>query len=275
MGIRTEDKYLIKSLREIRNMEQSDCLNCFLTKTEVLMDWKRWCKKWQHRYCCSTYWVVVGHAMSAQYLCCQCFWSDVKWDNAFSNFFRIMFGVIQGSVLSPILFALYIDDISNSVSFFQGCHIILYADNIILISPSVLMLQHLLHACEIELNNIDMAINFKKSSCLRICPRFVHASCACITSLDGNIISWATETSYLGIYIVSSRVFKCSLHHAKCGFYRAANTIFGKVGRISSEEVVLQLVKSKCLPILLYCLEVCPLTKTDLKSLDFVINSFS
>jgi len=48
----------------------------------------------------------------------------------------------------------------------------------------------------------------------------------------------------------------------------------GKVGRISSEEVVLQLVKSKCLPILLYCLEVCPLTKTDLKLLDFLINRF-
>jgi len=76
------------------------------------------------------------------------------------------------------------------------------------------------------------------------------------------------------VFIVSSRVFKCSLHYAKCGFYRAANVIFGKVGRISSEEVVLQLVKSKCLQFLLYCLEVCPLTKADLKSLDFVINRF-
>jgi len=45
MGISTEDKYLIKSLREIRNMAQSDCSNCFLTKTEVLMHWKRWSKK--------------------------------------------------------------------------------------------------------------------------------------------------------------------------------------------------------------------------------------
>jgi len=74
--------------------------------------------------------------------------------------------------------------------------------------------------------------------------------------------------------MVSSTVFKCSLHRAKYDFYRAANAIFGKVGRIASEEVILHLVSSKCLPVLLYGLEVCPLTKTDLKSLDFVINRF-
>jgi len=31
---------------------------------------------------------------------------------------------------------------------------------------------------------------------------------------------------------------------------------------------------SKCLPILLYALEVCPLTKTDHRSLDFVVMRF-
>jgi len=41
-----------------------------------------------------------------------------------------------------------------------------------------------------------------------------------------------------------------------------------------SEYTMLRLVKSKCLPVLLYCLEVCQLTKTDLKSLYFVINWF-
>jgi len=54
----------------------------------------------------------------------------------------------------------YIDDVSNSVTRFQGCHIILYADDILLIPPSVLTLEHLLHTCQIELKNIDMAINF-------------------------------------------------------------------------------------------------------------------
>ena len=48
----------------------------------------------------------------------------------------------------------------------------------------------------------------------------------------------------------------------------------GKIGRIVSEEVTLQLLKSICLPVLLYGLEACPLTKADLHSLDFVINRF-
>jgi len=100
---------------------------------------------------------------------------------------------------------------------------------------------------------------------MRIGPRF-NSSCANVISLDGVIISWTTETRYLGIYIVSAEVFRCSLHYAKLAFHPAANAIFGKVCRISSEEVLLQLVKSKCLPILLYSLEVCPLTKNDLVS---------
>ena len=41
-----------------------------------------------------------------------------------------------------------------------------------------------------------------------------------------------------------------------------------------SEEIILQLIMSKCLPILLYCSEVCQLTKSDLNSLNFAINRF-
>ena len=68
--------------------------------------------------------------------------------------------------------------------------------------------------------------------------------------------------------------FKCSLDHAKRSFYRAANSIFGKIGIIAPEEVILQLVKSKCVPVLLYGFEACALNKSQIGSLDFVINRF-
>jgi len=68
--------------------------------------------------------------------------------------------------------------------------------------------------------------------------------------------------------------FKCSIDHAKRLFSKPANSVFGKIGRIASEEVTLQLVKSKCIPILLYGLEVCELSKSQMASLDFGINRF-
>ena len=43
---------------------------------------------------------------------------------------------------------------------------------------------------------------------------------------------------------------------------------------MASEEVILELIKTKCLPVLLYGVEVCHLTKTNLTSLDFPINRF-
>jgi len=73
---------------------------------------------------------------------------------------------------------------------------------------------------------------------------------------------------------VQSRYLKCLLTVAKRGFYRAANSIFDKIGRCSSEEVILQLTSSKCIPILLYGLEVQPMQKYQLNTLDFVINRF-
>ena len=50
--------------------------------------------------------------------------------------------------------------------------------------------------------------------------------------------------------------------------------IFGKIGRFASEEVTLHLLKTKCIPVLLYGLETLPLDKSQISSIDFVINRF-
>jgi len=53
-----------------------------------------------------------------------------------------------------------------------------------------------------------------------------------------------------------------------------ADDIFGKVGSLASDKVTLQLIKSKCIPVLFYGLVACPLNKTQSLSLDFTINRF-
>ena len=117
------------------------------------------------------------------------------------------FGVRQGSVLSPFLFAVYLDDLSKLCSPFDACYklIILYADDILLISPSITNLERLLHRCEDELAWLYMSINLKKSSCLRVGPR-CDATCAVITSSTGRSLPcMVEEVRYLGVHFVKSR----------------------------------------------------------------------
>ena len=71
--------------------------------------------------------------------------------------------VRQGGVLSPYLFAVYVNDIIAGVEGLNvGCVmcfvlmcIILYADDILLLAPSVNALQFLLSTCELELRKLD------------------------------------------------------------------------------------------------------------------------
>jgi len=100
----------------------------------------------------------------------------VKWGSITSCMFQLTRGIRQGGVLSPYLFAVYVDDLIASVEHTRfGCFykstcisIVMYADDILLLSPSITALQDLLHVCENVLNFLDLYINPKKSVCMRI-----------------------------------------------------------------------------------------------------------
>jgi hypothetical protein len=201
----------------------------------------------------------------------------VRWGSIYSNFFQLTCGIRQGGVLSLYFFALYIDDIVDKVNkhYNLGCYIkgfcvsiLLYADDIIIIAPTVTSLQKLFNIVETELARLDMKINASKSNCIRIGPRH-NVKCVEITTSDGDAIQWSEEIRYLGAFIVSANIFHCSHSSAKRSFYRIFNSIFGKVCRIASEDVIIQLVKTKCMPAMLYGLDVCTINKSQINSLQF------
>jgi len=108
----------------------------------------------------------------------KCF-TCVKWDSLLSCMFQLTRGIRQGGVLSPYLIALYVDDIlAIVVKRRSGCFyqcvcvsIVMYADDILLLSPSVTVVQELLCVCENVLGSLDLSSNPKKSVCTRTGPR--------------------------------------------------------------------------------------------------------
>ena len=156
------------------------------------------------------------------------------------------------------------------------CHsgdILVYSDDILLIARSEDGLQRMILIIENYLNWLDLSINCAKSCCMRIGKRF-NCPCANIISRTGTVIPWINEIRYLGVYLVASCKFKCSFSYAKKAFCRAVNALFGKIGPHSNEDVILHLIKFKCMPLLLYGTESCPLTKADVQSLDFTVIRF-
>jgi len=77
----------------------------------------------------------------------------------------------------------------------------------------------------------------------------------------------------MGIPVESASHFMCNIGEAKKSFYRSFNAIFGRVGQIAKENITVELLIKKCLPSLLYAMEVCPLNKSDNRALDYVVDS--
>ena len=125
----------------------------------------------------------------------------------------------------PCLFAIFIDDIVTKLkSLGLYCNtiltctsIFLYAEDIMLISSSVSMLQTMLHLCESELLDLDMSLNVKKSVCMRFGRRF-NATCVNLTTLGGDLLAWVGICCYLGVYFSSARTFKCCFDNCKASF---------------------------------------------------------
>ena len=93
-----------------------------------------------------------------------------------------------------------------------------------------------------------------------------------MTTLDGRAIMWTNKVRYQGVHLVSLKALSCNFDLIIKSFYLAfrPNAIYGKVGRLASVDVVIELFK-KCMFILLYCLDACPISPSQLRSLNHAV----
>src|SRR5207244_8228797 len=152
--------------------------------------------------------------------------------------------------------------------YFKGISVsaIMYADDLVLLSPSICELQNMLNVFCNELALLDLQVNVKKCSAIRIGNRY-KSKCTDLILKDTKI-PWTTEIKYLGIYIVAATKFKCNFDAAKAKYYRSANAILDKLGNNNNKPVTLKLISTIAVPCLTYSLEAISLTKTELISLN-------
>ena len=103
-------------------------------------------------------------------------YATVRWNGCFSQIFDVCCGVRQGGVLSPVLFAIYVDDIIVELkSSHEGCSIgglylgcVMYADDLLLLSASLTTLQRMINICASVAGHLDIILNVKKSMVVRV-----------------------------------------------------------------------------------------------------------
>ena len=96
---------------------------------------------------------------------------QVKWRTSTSTPFLVTNGVRQGGILSPALFSLYMDDLSKQLQQCKsGCMVgedlinhMVYADDLVVLSPYSAGLQQLLRVCSEYGMGYDIKFNSKKS----------------------------------------------------------------------------------------------------------------
>jgi len=148
----------------------------------------------------------------------------VRWGTAYSYFFPILAGVRQRGLLSPVLFAIYMDVLllrlracgygcKLLIEFF-GC--LLYAGDIVLIAHTVSSMRTMLQVCDVFAIEYDVKSNTVKSVAMRIGPRF-KVTCAPLM-LDVMFLKYVETVKYPGVIVNAAKSFKCSMEHIRMRF---------------------------------------------------------
>jgi hypothetical protein len=202
----------------------------------------------------------------------------VKWGNVLSTCFYIKSGIRQGGLCSAWFFNVYIFDLIQALRNSDvGCHIgfeyvgcILFADDILLISASVIHLQYMLDICVTYGVEFDIKFNAVKSHLIQI-GLDISIVLPPLQLGDASIL-WTNQIKYLGVLINAGKRFAVCTDICRRKFLSSSFSILQRCSKIS-EEIKSQALLHSCLPILSYGVDILSINKRQLHDMSVCYNT--
>ena len=180
----------------------------------------------------------------------------IRWGSQTSEKFHISNGVRQGSILSPHLFKVYVDDLSIILNSLRiGCAItnliinhLMYADDIVLISPSTGGLKTLIEHCQQFGHTNDIKFNSTKSAILPFLPEDKKKYKTPPIHMNNEVIPVVEDFKYLGHILSNNKNDDLDIERQRKKNYAQGNSILRKF-HMCSIEVKVELFKTYCTPL--------------------------
>ena len=179
---------------------------------------------------------------------------QVVYDGVTSQALPVKSGVPQGSILGPLLFLLYINDLPSCLSP-EDSSIVLYADDILLYRP--IKTESDCKAFQQDINKIvnwisenHLTINVEKTKCMTISR--LRSTIPLQVEINGHQIEEVITFKYLGVWISSDLSWTKHIEITCSKARRVLGYMYRTFAPYCEPDTIISLYKSQVLPILDY-----------------------